>query len=334
MLQQEIDLKKKFFSWQTWLSFTAAFFVLYLMITRIDPAETWNTLKHVRYQWYVAAFAVYYLAFPLRAVRFRMMLSNNGVRGGVGPLTGILLLSWFANCIVPAKLGDLYRSLLVRQKYGLPFLKTVGIVFVERVFDLVVLYFIIGLTGLASFHGRFPHWVLLVLESGFIIILVLIILTIGIRFYAHNLGRLMPAKVKGFFDKFISGSAGATRHTGFIALVTSLIWLMEGCSFYLVAKSLGLQLGIVTTLFVALMSALLTALPLTPAGLGIVEAAKVGVLLLFGQAKGVAVSAALLDRLINYWSLIIVGAIIYIANPEFTRSGGTRNESYDHHTNL
>jgi uncharacterized protein (TIRG00374 family) len=70
--------------------------------------------------------------------------------------------------------------------------------------------------------------------------------------------------------------------------------------------------------FVALAAALMTTLPLTPAGLGFAEGAIVGVLLLAaraGLAPGVdehaAASIALLDRGISYWSLIAVGLVVY-----------------------
>ena len=73
-------------------------------------------------------------------------------------------------------------------------------------------------------------------------------------------------------------------------------------------------------MFVALAAALMTTLPLTPAGLGFAEGAIVGVLLLAAQAglapgvdaQGhVATAVALLDRGISYWSLIVVGLVVY-----------------------
>ena len=41
-------------------------------------------------------------------------------------LTEILYLSWFANCVVPAKLGDIYRSYLARNCLGVSMSKTVA----------------------------------------------------------------------------------------------------------------------------------------------------------------------------------------------------------------
>jgi uncharacterized protein (TIRG00374 family) len=81
---------------------------------------------------------------------------------------------------------------------------------------------------------------------------------------------------------------------------------------FLVGKSLGAHLSIELTVFVALMSALLTTLPVTPAGLGLVEAAVVVVLKLVDVNADLAGSIAILDRVIGYWSLIVVGIVLYI----------------------
>jgi uncharacterized protein (TIRG00374 family) len=60
------------------------------------------------------------------------------------------------------------------------------------------------------------------------------------------------------------------------------------------------------------MSSLLTTLPITPAGLGVVETAMIVVLKWVDVSPSLATSTALMDRLITYWSLIVVGLILYI----------------------
>ncbi|MDQ3327694.1 MAG: lysylphosphatidylglycerol synthase domain-containing protein, partial [Chloroflexota bacterium] len=57
---------------------------------------------------------------------------------------------------------------------------------------------------------------------------------------------------------------------------------------------------------------LLTTVPFTPAGLGVVEAAIVTVLLPVINDAGLAGSVALLDRTITYWSLVLIGAVVYL----------------------
>ena len=66
-------------------------------------------------------------------------------------------------------------------------------------------------------------------------------------------------------------------------------------------------------MFVALIGSLLTAVPLSPAGLGIVEAGMVGVLMLvYGVPAAEATAIALLDRVISVFSVIVFGSILYL----------------------
>ena len=63
----------------------------------------------------LVAFLVFYAGFPLRGLRWAMLLRGTGFQIGSEDSTEIIFLSWLVNCIVPAKLGDLYRAYLLRS---------------------------------------------------------------------------------------------------------------------------------------------------------------------------------------------------------------------------
>jgi len=135
----------------------------------------------------------------------------------------------------------------------------------------------------------------------------------------------LPDKVLEFYDRFEEGvfSVGF-RSLPRLVLVTGLIWTTEAMRLYLVVDALDLPdvtLGISGAFFVALIGSLLTAVPLSPAGLGIVEAGVVGVLTLaYGVSITEATLIALVDRAISVLSIIILGSIAYAASPK--RRGG------------
>ena len=60
------------------------------------------------------AFVVFYIGFPLRGLRWAMLLRGTGLRIGIRDATEIIFLSWLVNCLVPAKLGDVYRAYLLK----------------------------------------------------------------------------------------------------------------------------------------------------------------------------------------------------------------------------
>jgi uncharacterized protein (TIRG00374 family) len=65
-------------------------------------------------------------------------------------------------------------------------------------------------------------------------------------------------------------------------------------------------------LFTALAGSLLSTIPFTPAGLGAVEGASVAILRAFGVAGSLAGAVAVVDRVINYWSNLPVGVVLYL----------------------
>jgi uncharacterized protein (TIRG00374 family) len=75
-----------------------------------------------------------------------------------------------------------------------------------------------------------------------------------------------------------------------------------------------LDLGLSAIVFVALASSLLTAMPLTPAGLGVVEGTITAVLTLFKVPASLGGAVTILDRLINFWSIVVFGFILYLVS--------------------
>ena len=102
-------------------------------------------------------------------------------------------------------------------------------------------------------------------------------------------------------------------------ILTVLIWATEGMRLWLVIQALGLpgvSMGISGAFFVAFIGSLLTAVPLSPAGLGTVELGVVGVLTLaYGLPTQEATTIVLVDRLISVFSIIVIGSIVYLVSP-------------------
>ncbi|MFI5262518.1 MAG: YbhN family protein [Candidatus Limnocylindrales bacterium] len=278
--------------------------------SRILAANPWLLL---------AAFAIYYVGFPLRGYRWSLLLRSAGTRLGIRDSTEIVFLSWFVNCLVPAKLGDVYRAYLLRLNQDVSTSRTLGTVFIERVLDL----FAIAVLGLAagfwSFRGGFNPYVTFLLGLG---VVVVVVLAVGV-FTLRNFGRRIlvrlpvPHTVLELYDRFEEGFFTLkARSLPRLGTLTGLIWSTEAMRLWFVIAALGysdVQLGLSGTFFVALSASLLTAIPLTPGGLGIVEAGMVGILtLIYGVPQTEALTIALVDRSISILSVIVIGAIVYV----------------------
>jgi uncharacterized protein (TIRG00374 family) len=277
----------------------------------------------------LAAFVVYYLGFPVRGYRWALLLRWTGFRLPVKDATEILYLSWFVNCVVPAKLGDVYRAYLLKANSSASLSRTFGTVFIERVVDLIA----IAVLGLAAGYWSFRDGMPPAVEILFIVgIVVVIALAVGL-FTMRNFGRRIltrlpiPARFVEFYDRFEEGVFGAVsvRRLPALAVLTGIIWLSEGLRLYFVVQALGfpdVELGLSGAVFVALIGSLLTAIPLSPAGLGFAQAGVIGVLtVVYKVPLPEATAITILDWVISVLSIIVLGAIVYVLSPK-TRGEG------------
>jgi uncharacterized protein (TIRG00374 family) len=135
---------------------------------------------------------------------------------------------------------------------------------------------------------------------------------LGLWFSRHYIERFVPERWRVQFGRLHDSLFACLRRPGRYISISAVIWVMDGARLLLVAKSLGVTLTAATGTFVALMSSMLTTLPITPAGLGVVETAMIVVLKWVDVTPSLATSTALMDRIITYWSLILIGLILYI----------------------
>jgi uncharacterized protein (TIRG00374 family) len=201
--------------------------------------------------------------------------------------------------------------------------RTFGTVFIERILDI----FAIAILGLAvgfwSFRNGLPPAVRILFVVG---IVVVVVAAVGL-FTMRNFGRRiidrlpLPPRVSELYERFEEGVFGAValRHMPVLAFLTGLIWLTEGLRLYIVVLSFGfsdVEIGLSGAMFVALIGSLLTAIPLSPAGLGFAQAGVIGVLtVVYGVPLPEATAIAILDWVISVLSIIVIGAIVYVVSP-------------------
>jgi uncharacterized protein (TIRG00374 family) len=77
----------------------------------------------------------------------------------------------------------------------------------------------------------------------------------------------------------------------------------------------GVKAGFLAAVFISQAALILMSIPLSPAGLGLVELMMLRLLASADVTLAVAGAVTLTDRLISYWSLVISGAIAYILSP-------------------
>lgn len=324
--QKQLSISKRLLNWRTIVPLVIVIIALvyFAKQANIDPQKTWTAIKHANVLFVLAAFFIYYLSFPIRTLRWRMLLQNvgytkeNGVNLPKFPkLLEIIYISWFANVIVPAKLGDLYRAYLLRKETNLSATRTFGTVLAERLLDLIVLLLLFIPGAFISLHENLPPQ----LQTGLKVTLVAIILGIVglfvLRLFPSQIEKLIPSRFRSHYNNFQEGTIGSFHRVPTLSILTVGVWACESFRFLFVALAFNLIGGgalhiVSASLFIALGEALLTAVPFTSGGIGLVEGGMLAMIALFTPNTSLAAAAILTDRTISLFSILFFGFIVFL----------------------
>src|SRR5579883_1212086 len=322
----QLSIGKRLLNWRTLvpLVIVLGFLIYTAQKLQINPGQTWAAMRSANVVFFLAAFFIYYFSFLIRTLRWKLLLENVGYTResktplpGFGKLLEIVYTSWFANAVVPAKLGDLYRAYLLRQDAGVSATRTFGTVLAERLLDLIVLLLLFLSAIIISLHENLPSF----LRTGLYVTLAIVLLGIValgvLRIFRSQIRRFVPQRFQGYYDHLQEGTLGSFRRIQLLAPLTVAIWICEAGRFFFVALSLNLIAGSLlhigtAAMFIALGEALLTIVPFTSGGIGLVEGGMIAMLTLFTSARNLAAAGVLLDRTISLLSVLAFGLIVFL----------------------
>ena len=293
--------------------------LLIFLATRfeVDLTETFRHIMKSNPWWYGLAFITYYMSFVVRGYRWRLLAINVGVNKqpgsrlpSIGECSLLLLLGWFANAIGWLRMGDAYRAYSFSESARSSMIQSLGIIVAERMIDAVAIFVLLLTSGM---------WLLLQKDAGpsglFIVIsLGMAILGVGALLimarYGRQLSLWLPTRWHTHYDNFHQGTLGSFRNVPMLGILSLGGWFLEAGRLFFVIKALGFSISTPFILFAALVNAVLSTVPLTPGGLGVVEPGIIG-LLTITLPQSVAISIVLLDRSLSYLSIVIVGGVAF-----------------------
>ncbi len=264
-----------------------------------------------------AALAAYYVNFPIRGIRWRLLIENaQTATDNPIPLPSrrafseIIFLGWFVNAVAWLRMGDPYRAYLVsRQHEHQSYPRILGTVLAERVLDVVTFAAIllpIGALLWVDASGVTTAIIgLTVVVGGGSIFLV-----VGMALFGQRTTARLPGAIRDWLERLRVGALLSLSGRLWPVTILSISgWAAEGVRLALVAWALGLDVPLPVIAFVALAHNLITAIPSTPGGLGVAEAGMVGLLLPWVALEDAAVLTAL-DRSVTWFSVVVFGALV------------------------
>ncbi len=278
----------------------------YVLLELVEVGAVYEVVMRADIALYALAFLFFYLTFPLRAFRWRLLLKGVDVEASRGRANFLLFINWYINTVLPFKAGDLHRAYVGSKDLSASKSRVLGTIAAERLVDVALLAssMLIGFVFFTTLDARMA-----LLASG---MLLFILLFSGFVVYFRQ--EWIPDRVEGIVERFRQGirSLFSGNHMFLILLVSGVIWGMNVVRMGVVATALDMNLSLVTIVLLAVTVAFLSGLPYTPAGLGVVEVVSTLILAEAGTAESLGFAFIALDRLITVGSLVVLGSFVYI----------------------
>lgn len=268
--------------------------------------------------WLLGAIGVVALQTLVRAVRWRLLLpgaiSDAGVQRGrptIVRIVPVLLVGYLGNAVLPARLGDAARGMLIARREHLPIHESLGSVILERVIDT----FVLALVGIsAALIIGVPDWVVRIGLVGVVVsITAVVVLSISPRLLGRFGGGPFDPLLRGL-SSIVHGARVAKRPAAISgALALSLLaWLLDASLYWLVARSLGVDLSPIGAILIAAVTVLSTALPSAPGYLGTFELAAVAAAGVVGIEPTTALAFAIVTHGVAILPTALGGAVALI----------------------
>jgi uncharacterized protein (TIRG00374 family) len=221
-----------------------------------------------------------------------------------------IFASGLSMTISPGKLGEVLKSVFVRQATGAPVARTAPGVVAERATDGtgMVAWGFLGAFALGLGPGTMVVF-LAVAAFGIAVLRSrrLSLLAERVLLGLPLLDRLAP-HLRDFHGA--SNELLATRPLVVGTLISFLSWGLEGLGVYLCAVGLGADRPFLLVVFVFAVSSLVGVLSMLPGGIGAVEAGLAGQFVaVAGLSAGLAVALTLVIRLATLWFAALVGIV-------------------------
>jgi uncharacterized protein (TIRG00374 family) len=296
----------------------------------IEPADIWFHIRRANPWLLLATSVAGTLIFPLRAPRWRVILSPVAAYLPFGILWRAIAIGMMGNNVLPARAGELARAFaLSRETKRVPFSAAFASLAVDRIFDATVVLLLMAVATLdpslpqgKTFGG---YSIAKIIGSGAALALVAIVGLYLIVFFTEHailVWEWIARRIAPRFEErgrrtllaFASGLAVLRDPARFLSAMAWAIamWLMNALAFWLGFKAVGIEVSFSAALMLQGLIAIGVAVPALPGFFGVFEYfARTG-LGIYGIDPALATSWAISYHILTFLPITVIGIYYFV----------------------
>jgi len=281
----------------------------------VEWSRVWRTIASARPPHLAAAVGFTVFSFFLRALRWRILL-NAEAHFSVGTVFWANSAGYLGNNFLPARAGEVIRSLLISSRSTLSKTYVLTTALGERLMDAIALVLwsslaLMGVTPKPQWMAGVSGTMAVIAGAGAVAIMVL----------PHTGGLLetvvrrlpLPARLRSILlrlaEQILQGLRAFhswRRFAGFVGL-TVIVWMSDSLCAIAAARALGITLSFRVAVLLLAALGLSSALPSTPGYVGIYQFVAESVLTPFGISRDAALAYILVLQALGYAVVLVFG---------------------------
>jgi uncharacterized protein (TIRG00374 family) len=295
--------------------------LLVIWLSLIDLNQVFALFTQMKPMWLLITSAACIGQWVARSMRWRTVLHPVS-RISMIEAFNLYMAGTFINFMVPVRIGELSKSIFLKQLNTTPISKSLPTIFIDKVIDFSPIALVLVITPFMGGHlNRLIYTLLVILLLIFTLFLSIIILS-AIRadivvvimrkcFFWLPLG--MKEKIITFLELFIAGMSVIRAMPNKIVMIFAYMLIAVSFDSFFVWSffhAFGLQLPWLVTIFCAMLLPLFFVFPSPPAAIGSQELIYVFLFsITFGYDRNITSAVAIVAHLLSLFLLGVFGFI-------------------------
>ncbi|HEX3020518.1 MAG TPA: lysylphosphatidylglycerol synthase transmembrane domain-containing protein [Chitinispirillaceae bacterium] len=299
---------------------------LYIFFKNVNTAVLWKEICDTEI-WIIAAVVLLNpMTIWIRSLRWKVMLPGEKSDSRKSGLFAVTTIGFMINNLLPARLGEAARAVMLWKRNGFTMMESVGSLLVERTIDTLIFasFFAIPVFSIDSLGSLKPYATLMMaaLVLSVISLLIYSFFRVPTAKIAYRVLDLLPSKVKLRVEKtgkeLVSNLEWAFSWKRIAKVMVYSILMMFCYVFMIYFLARGIDsFDILDSMFGVSMAALGAAIPLSPGYIGTLHSSLLRGLQMVGVVENKAGAMAVLYHAIGYITITALG-LIFLVNMKIT----------------
>lgn len=281
------------------------------MIVLSDADEFASASREFDWLYIFPVIALVTANYLIRAERWHRYLKKVGI-GMSRKHSYRIFLAGLAMSVTPGKVGEALKGVLLKLEKNEPVERGVGLVFVERISDVIGVIALVAIGAIAFPYAVVSITIVVIAVAGIVAIVTSERLTGWLVNGLKRRRRLR--KIGDALSLPLTDTRVLLRGTHLAEGTAFSIaaWTCEAAAFFLILKGVSEDIALLEALFIYSFSSVVGAISMLPGGMGTTEATMIGLLLVVGVASPTASFAVILTRVCTLWYAVGTG-IVFMA---------------------